>query len=324
MSQNDNQNIRAFINSMISAITTGIVLSLIIIYSNYLFHKPLIVNIPNTSFEESEEDSNLSSNFSDSIIYSANNDFELSEKSPEYFPRESRRNISAKSYMVIDISSTTIILQKNQERLYPIASITKLITAIVAKKLIDKDQYITLNSTFLNTYGNEGRLRNGEKMRVGELFYPLLMVSSNDAAEAIAGSYPYGRQKFIKEMNDWVNSIGAYRTYFKDPTGLSPQNVSTAKDLIIIMKWIVENDPELLNITLTKSKTIRTHTWINPAHFLNLLSYIGGKNGYIPEANRTSLSAFKLGKQKHIFIVSVLGSSYRDKDVLDLLDESVR
>jgi len=187
---------------------------------------------------------------------------------------------------------------------------------------MDKNDSVVVTRQALGTYGNEARLREGEKFKVDELIYPLLMVSSNDAAEILAQAY--GRKNFIKEMNSWVNEIGAYRTYFIDPSGLSAQNISTARDISIIAQWIWENEPELFDITLQKAKTIRTHTWINPTHFLNLTSYIGGKNGYTPEANRTSVSLFKLGRYKKIYAVILLASEARDSDILDLLEEAVR
>jgi D-alanyl-D-alanine carboxypeptidase len=91
------------------------------------------------------------------------------------------------------------------------------------------------------------------------------------------------------------------------------------------MKWIIEHKPEIINITLLKSKEIKIHTWTNPTHLLNLSAYIGGKNGYTVEANRTSISLFSLGRdKKQIIAVIVLGSSRRDSDVLDLLEEAIR
>jgi D-alanyl-D-alanine carboxypeptidase len=216
-------------------------------------------------------------------------------------------------------------LKKNDEQLLPIASITKLITAVTANKLLEENNLITMSQRFLNTYGNEAQFRLNEKFRVKEILYPLLLVSSNDAAEALAGSYDDGRLNFIREMNSFTNSIGAYKTYFTDPSGLSSQNLSTARDLMIITKWMLDNTPEIFEITSTKNHTIRFHTWTNPTHLLNLSAYAGGKNGYTVEANRTSVSLFKLGKdKKQIVAVIILGSSRRDSDVLDLLEEAIR
>jgi D-alanyl-D-alanine carboxypeptidase len=122
-------------------------------------------------------------------------------------------------------------------------------------------------------------------------------------------------------MNDWVQSIGAYRTYFADPSGLSPDNVSTVNDMALILDWIRLKEPEIIDITALKTKTIRAHTWVNPTHFLSWSYYIGGKNGYTTEANRTGAALFKLGKNKNVYAVIVLGSGNRDADVIKLLEK---
>lgn len=274
--------------------------------------------------EEGEADPSFVSKFSRVMLYSADDGREMIESAKNSIPTAGKVKVTAPAYVVIDFDRDAVVLEKDADKLMPIASVTKLVTAVVAQKLLDEDAYVTLDKKMLETYGNEAKLREGEKMKVKELLYPLLMVSSNDSSEALAQSYSGGRARFLKEMNSWVNSIGAYRTYFADPSGLSPQNVSTARDLSIITKWILKNEPDLLDITLLKSKTIRTHTWVNPTHFLNLASYAGGKNGYTPEADRTAVSLFKLGKQKRLYGVMLLGSAARDGDILDLLDEAVR
>jgi D-alanyl-D-alanine carboxypeptidase len=205
----------------------------------------------------------------------------------------------------------------NSDRLLPIASLTKLVTAEVARSSIVATEHITITDDVIATYGNTAGFRSGETTTAGDLIYPLLMVSSNDAAEAYAEFY--GRKKFIQAMNDFAQSIGAYRTYFSDPSGLSAQNVSTANDMVVILDWLRVHDPGLLAITELKAKTIRSHTWINPTHFLSWSNYVGGKNGYTDEANRTAASLFTLGPNKDLVAVVVLGSSARDADELKLL-----
>ena len=167
------------------------------------------------------------------------------------------------------------------------------------------------------TYGNTADFTAGETFSGGDLLYPMLMVSSNDAAEAYAEYY--GKTKFIQAMNDFTQSIGAYRTSFSDSSGLDPRNVSTANDQAIIIDWIRKNDPAILAVTELKAYTVRSHTWINPTHFLSWSYYIGGKNGYLPEANRTNDSLFKWGTNGDTYVVVVLGSNDRDADTIALL-----
>ncbi len=273
-----------------------------------------------------EEDPTFVSKFSRGFIYSSSQVPETPEEIAGKVPADYITGISALAYSVTNLERESVVIEKDADRLLPVASITKLVTAVVAKKLFDKSKQISITVRMLSTEGDTGRLRFGEKYKIGEILYPLLMVSSNDAAEAIAQSYDTlnGRGKFVKEMNAWANSIGAYRTYFKDASGLSFNNLSTANDISIIAKWIKVNEPEIFDITLTKAKTIRTHTWINPTHFLNISSYQGGKNGYTTEANRTSVSLFYLGFPKRLYSVVLLGSMQRDADTLAVLNEVLK
>lgn len=251
------------------------------------------------------------------IRFSASEEEELIDSASRNFSAKNLDDISAKAYVVGNLNTGTIFSSANKDTLTPIASLTKLVTAVIARRMIDPDKRITLTRSIMATYGNTAQFMVGETFVASDLLYPLLMVSSNDVAEAYALSI--GRKRFIQAMNDFVQSIGAYRTYFRDPSGLSALNVSTPNDLIIIADWIRLNDPEIFSITQLKSKTIRSHTWVNPAHFLNWSDYLGGKNGYTEEANRTGLALFALGKDKEPHVVVVLGSSDRDGDVVKLL-----
>ena len=328
MQQND---FKGLIHSTMTAIIAGIVISVVGIlvfeYSSNSYKTDLILKQENQNQQDqlisNEEYPVFSYHISNEIIYSSDNNFEISSNSINKAPTKSKKKITALAYSVENLTDDKVVLQNNQYKLLPMASITKLVTAVIAKKFMDQDQLIDITPQMVATYGNEARFRIGEKMTVSELLYPLLMVSSNDASEALAMSYPKGRKEFIKEMNNWTNSIGAYRTYFADPSGLSSGNVSTANDLMIITKWIMKNDIDIINITSNKIKNLRTHTWTNPTHFLNLSIYLGGKNGYTVQANRTGVSIFQIGKSKKVFVVVLLGSSSRDIDTLDLLDEAV-
>lgn len=234
-------------------------------------------------------------------------------------PHTDNKAISAKSYVMRDLSTGNRIAESDADKVVPIASLTKLVTAIIAKRNIDPDEKITISKEVMSTYGNTAGFKTGETFRSADLMYPLLMVSSNDAAEAFARFY--GRAKFIREMNEFVQSIGAYRTYFVDPSGLSEINVSTANDISIIMDWMYDNERDLLSITENKVKIVKNHTWINPTHFLNWTSYRGGKNGYTPEADRTGAALFTLGSAKDLYSVVILGSQSRDSDIIKLISK---
>jgi D-alanyl-D-alanine carboxypeptidase len=231
--------------------------------------------------------------------------------------------LTAQEYMVLDLHSGAILEDKDIDRVAPIASLTKLVTAEVARQLMPPDKEITITDAMLAANGSNGHLREDEVISTSELLYPLLLVSSNDSAEALAQGY--GRKDFIRAMNDWVHSIGAYHTDFYDPSGLSPLTISTARDQATILEWIYKNDPALIAITDQRSATVRLHTWTNATHFLNLSNYEGGKDGYISESGETAASLFSADANTAAsssparYLVVVLGSANRDNDVLSLL-----
>ena len=286
--------------------------------------EPKIAKLDIPSFTEvtqaivsSPTDGTSISGITRTVRFSANEEEDLINAAAYSLPSGADPKVTASAYVVRNLSGKTDAAMFNADRLMPIASLTKLVTAVVAGKLIDPESRITITRDIMATYGNTAGFKVGESFRAADLMYPLLMVSSNDASEAFAQSY--GRARFIAAMNDFVQSIGAYRTEFEDPSGLSPKNVSTADDLATIIDWIRINHPEIIAMTELKSKVVRTHTWINPTHFLNWSNYLGGKNGYTTEADRTGVALFSMGKAKDTYAVIILGSDARDADVIKLL-----
>jgi D-alanyl-D-alanine carboxypeptidase len=262
------------------------------------------------------------SGLSRTIRYTAVEEEDLINAAAQSITPDPSGEITAPVYLVSNLTTDRSVTARNEEKIVPIASITKLVTAVVARRNIEPTDRITIGRNVMSAYGNTAQFKVGETFEARDLYYPLLMVSSNDAAAAFALAYGY--PEFIVLMNEFAQSIGAYRTYFVDPSGISPQNISTARDLALIIDWIRKNEPDILAITTEKSRTVRAHTWVNPTHFLNWSTYAGGKNGYIPEANRTSVSLFQLGTRNDIYAVIVLGSELRDRDVVTLLEKTGR
>ncbi len=229
------------------------------------------------------------------------------------------------SFLVGDVATGNIILEKNGDMVLPIASISKLLTAVVAKEEIDLHKVITVSRSSINTYGTSGGLFAGEKIALTDLFYPLLIESSNDAAEVVASGL--GRDTFMKRINEKASDILMVDTSFTDPSGLSHKNVSTARDLFRLAQFIDASYPELWDITRVKEYAIRTHKWQNGNNQLRRASFVGGKNGFTDEALKTSVSLYDVAltvpgekeKQKRRIAIVVLKSSDRDGDLDRLL-----
>ncbi len=226
---------------------------------------------------------------------------------------------SALAYLVGDIDTGEVIISKNSDMVFPIASVSKLTASLVSEDVLDQHKLITVTRSSVETYGTLGGLVAGEKILPSDLLYPLLMESSNDAAEVLAQGY--GRDAFIKLMNDKVKSLGMSSTSYDDPSGLSANNVSTVTDLFTLAKYITKKHPELWDVTRVRGYTILSHSWLNNNDLSRRSSFIGGKNGYTDEADRTTVTVFNttIGKTNHRIAVIILKSDNRDGDVDTLL-----
>jgi D-alanyl-D-alanine carboxypeptidase (penicillin-binding protein 5/6) len=218
--------------------------------------------------------------------------------------------VSAEAYLVANLETSQIYNEHNGKHVYPIASLSKLITALVAIHHMNPDQKITITEPMLEAYGDAGHLVLGEKYTVSELLYPLLLESSNDAAEAIAQSYGYAN--FISEMNKFTAGLGMSSTAFHDASGLSSENVSNAEDLFTLAKYIYTNEKPLLDVTRQTTYAVASttdhgaHVWktINP--FPYDPHFIGGKTGRTVEAKESMLSLFRYSTAGVSYPVAVI------------------
>lgn len=236
--------------------------------------------------------------------------------------------LTAKSAYVYDLKNNKAIYEKNVDERLPMASLTKIMTAIVAidnKK--PNDRYIVREASLVgeNTIG----LSAGEVMSLEELLYGVFMYSANDAAEVLADN-TLGREKFIKTMNDKAKAIGLENTNFTNPTGLQGDGdqYSTAKDLLVLSRYAIENYPEIKKA----ANTWEHHLPESEDHYeyylysqLNLLTTYPGvkglKDGFTPEAGWCLITYYENEDQELIGIV--LGSEDRRGEMKLLLDYSL-
>jgi D-alanyl-D-alanine endopeptidase (penicillin-binding protein 7) len=214
-----------------------------------------------------------------------------------------------------DVDTGEIIIEKNPDAVYPIASVSKLITSLVAKANMNQHEFVTVSRSSVNMYGKSGGLSQGEKILVTDLYYPLLMESSNDAAEVFAEGY--GFDEFINLMNEEARTIGMDSTSFEEPSGLSEKNVSTASDLFKLAEYITKDHPEIWDITRVRQYSIRNHAWGNSSQLARKVSFIGGKNGFTYEAHETTVVVLNIpieGGSRRIAI-TLLRSDAREADV---------
>ncbi len=229
--------------------------------------------------------------------------------------------LSSRAFLLADLDTGEIILDKKSDDIHPIASVSKLMTAVVATEKMNLQDVAIVSKDATNAYGGQGGLRLGEKIRLSDLIFPLLMESSNDAAEVFADHY--GHQKFLDEMNIKAAYIGMDDTYYNDPSGLDPKNTSTPKDLLKLVRYIWKNDPTIFDTTRVKQFSIKGHTWLNRNAQLPLNGYIGGKNGFIDQALQTTASIFEIPTAKggvRKVVIIILKSNDKNGDVVKLIN----
>ncbi len=229
--------------------------------------------------------------------------------------------IDAESYVVGDVLTGEIIVQKNGDTELPIASLTKLMTASVALDELKETHVATVSQKATLTESSRGMLKANEKIEVSDLLYPLLLVSSNDAAEVLAETF--GRKYFIQSMNRRSQEIGMKNTSFDDPSGLSEHNISTAHDLFRLSEYLYNNHDNVFEITKLQEYTQGGRVWKNANRFAGTVNYEGGKTGYTSKAHRTGVALFKVpfeGYGERVIAITLLRTDNRAEDYAALLD----
>lgn len=225
--------------------------------------------------------------------------------------------INADAFLVADIDTGQIIKAKNEEEIHPIASVTKLMTALVSLEEMSQYEKTTISENAVATYGMAGSLYEGEEILIKQLIYPLLLESSNDAAVALAEHA--GMDNFVSLMDKKAESLGLLSTYYEEPSGLSEKNVSTAEDLFHLAQYIYQSRRSIFNTTQKRAYD----RWYSNNSFVNNKYFIGGKNGYTPEAGRTAVALLSLPlsdlKDRRIAVV-LLDSSARERDMARIIN----
>jgi serine-type D-Ala-D-Ala carboxypeptidase (penicillin-binding protein 5/6) len=241
-------------------------------------------------------------------------------------PTNPTPKVSADAYVIAEINSGTVLASKDSESAYPIASISKLLVALVARDTLTPTTTVMItNDDRRQTEGYPGSISRVESFAAQDLFYALLMESNNSVAYAFARTF--GTEEFIRLMLRKGHAIGMDETLLNDSSGLSERNTASARDLLKLIGHIYHNAPELLDITSTKSKAItaesgRKYSIPNFNHFAGRSDFVGGKTGYTDEARETYVGVFDVGSKSGTSTVAivVLHSSDRRSDVLKLLE----
>ena len=173
-------------------------------------------------------------------------------------PRDtSKLHIASGSALLVDLQTNKVIFASNPDAIVPIASVTKLMTAMVvldAKQSMDESISVNISDT-PEMKGVFSRVKIGSELSRHEMMLITLMSSENRAAASLAHHYPGGYVAFIAAMNAKAKSLGMMSTHYVEPTGLSIHNVSTARDLSKLLA-AARHYPMLSQLSTTKEKTV--------------------------------------------------------------------
>ena len=244
-------------------------------------------------------------------------------------------SLNARAAVLMDADSGRILYGKNETMVFPMASTTKIMTLIVALEHNEPDQIVMASAGASAMPEVRLGVHEGERYRMEDLYYAMMLESFNDAAMMIAEGTVGSVENFAELMNEKAISLGCTQTYFITPNGLDAADEkgvhsSTAEDMAKIMRYAIDNE-DFLKITQTadysftdcdRKRSFEVH---NKNVLLTMMDgVLSGKTGYTADAGYCYVCAVK--KDDRTFIVALLGSGwpphkgYKWSDVQTLLD----
>ena len=225
---------------------------------------------------------------------------------------------SARCAILMDQDTNRIIYAKNIHEVRSVASISKIMTAILAVESGKLDDTVTIGDEILSAYGSAIYIKPGEEITLRDLIYGLMLRSGNDAALAIANYVGGDVETFVQMMNEKAKKIGMKNTIFNNPSGLDEEkgNMSTAYDMAILTSYAMKNE-EYKTIVKTKHHNVTTnknvYSWTNKNKLLTIYEYTtGGKTGYTEIAKRTLVSTATKDNLNLVVVTLNDGNDFED------------
>lgn len=220
--------------------------------------------------------------------------------------------LRSSSALVLDADTGEVVIDKNADAVTPIASITKLMTAmVILDRGLDLNQRIVISREDTDSLkGTRSRLRPGNILTRGELLLIALMASENRAAAALGRTYPGGLEPMVAAMNAKAAALDMRDSRFVDPTGLSPNNVSSARDLVKLVRAAHEYS-QIREFSTKDRAIVRVSERGRPLSYHNTNGLVRAhrwdvelsKTGYISEAGRCLVMRVKLASKDLIVVL---------------------
>ena len=223
---------------------------------------------------------------------------------------------------VMDADTREVLYSKNEQAVLPIASITKLMTAVlIAESGLPMDEAITITNDDVDYLKNSSsRLRPGTTLSRGQMLLLALMSSENRAAHSLGRTYPGGTYNFVRYMNQKAHDLGMRDTRYVDPTGLSSENRSSARDLATLVAYAAKDN---MIRAYSTSPNYALETGSNTMEYRNSNGLVRGgnwtidlqKTGYIREAGRCMVMQTKIaGRNLVMVLLNSAGTAGRTAD----------
>lgn len=225
---------------------------------------------------------------------------------------------SATSAILMDMDSNRILYAKDIHNVRSVASISKIMTAILAIENVDIKKQVTVGDEIDKAYGSGIYIKKGEILTIEDLLYGLMLRSGNDASYSIAKNTFGSVESFVEKMNDLASVIGMKNTTFNNPNGLDEEegNYSTAYDMALLTSYASKND--IYNkIVGTKKYTLKTnmntYIWHNKNKLLSTYDYTtGGKTGFTVNARRTLVTTASRDNLNLVVVTLNDGNDFAD------------
>lgn len=240
------------------------------------------------------------------------------------------------SYCVMSINDNSILDSENRELTQSVASISKIMTAIVAIEQGQLNKKVTIDKSIDKSIGSSLYLIKGDTYTLKDLLYGLMLRSGNDAALMIASTISKNEKSFVEEMNKKAKEIGLNQTVFRNASGLDEMdggNISSACDMATLMSYAMQNDIFREIVSTTSYSPKKGILWNNKNRFLNLYEFsTGGKTGYTKVAGRTLVTTSKVDDFEIVSVtlnvsddfnlhVQMHNWAYENYQVLKILEE---
>ena len=227
--------------------------------------------------------------------------------------------ISASKAIVMDLNSGRVLYDLNKDDPQLIASITKIMTCLIAIMYSDLNKTVVVDEDVLKSYGSSVYLEVGEEIKLLDLLYGLMLRSGNGAATQVAKAVAGTEEAFVYLMNEYASTIGMKNTHFVNPHGLDSNgvgNTSTAYDMALLTKVAMQNET-FAHIFGTRSYTaesnLKTYNWEGKNKLFSMYEYTtGGKTGYTEAANRTLVTTASRDNKNLVVVTLNDGNDFVD------------